>query len=351
MPGQDPPIYYHVLASLRIDCIGGTVYGHRLPSEPALSKRYGVSRTTVRRAIATLIAEGVLESRHGSGTFIRPGSGRTRTIGLIFADSIMKSPRDPYAQQLINNLIRTFAQHGWTLRPAQSAEDMHEHLASERGSIVSACVAALFSTTFENVGLLTKMPVPLVLLDSELHPDVPCIVADNEPGMHLAVERAVELGHRRIVHLAGPDYALSGRERLVGFQHAMHRAGLELRDGDIRHGVFDIPSGYAAMGAWWTASCRPTAVVCANDLMALGAMNWLDDHGIRPGTDISVIGCDDLLFSELTRPGLATVALDFEAHAQAVLDAIIDVHRPGVRRTRMSLIERGSLQPVRSESV
>lgn len=345
MAVPEPPLHFHVLASLRVDCLGGVAYGHRLPSEPELARRYGVSRTTIRRAIAALIEEGVLDARHGAGTFIRPGSGRTRTIGLLFAESVACDPSDPYAQQLTNYLMRVFAQNGWTLRLAQSVEDMRQRLAAERGSIVSACVGALFSTTFEDFDLLAGLPVPLVLLDSELHAGVPCVVADNALGMRLAVHRVLELGHRDIVHLAGPEYALSGRERLAGFRAVMAEAGREVRDADIRCGTFDFASGYTAMGRWWAEGRRPTAVICGNDLMALGAMHWLADHGLRPGFDVSLVGCDNLLFAALARPGLATVAFDFAAHAQAVLGAVLDVHRPIVHRTPMRLIERPSLGP------
>jgi DNA-binding LacI/PurR family transcriptional regulator len=346
MSAQDPPLYFHVLASLRVDCLGGVAYGHRLPSEPDLAKRYGVSRTTIRRAIATLIEEGVLEVRHGAGTFIRPGAGRSRTIGLIVAEGVAQHPDDPYAQQLINNLMMILAQHGWTLRLARSAEDMRSSLACEHGAIVSACVAAFFGATDDLLHPLAVLPVPLVLLDSELHPDFACIMADNAPGMRQAVQRVIELGHREIVHLAGPDWALTGRERSAGFREAMATAGLTLRDGDITPGAYNVDSGYATMAGWWAAGRRPTAVLCGNDLMALGAMHWLFDHGLRPGIDVSIVGCDNIAFAGLSRPALATIALDFVAHAQAVLDAVLDVHRPCVRRTAMHLIERASLGPV-----
>lgn len=349
MTAADPPLHFHVLASLRVDCLGGIAYGHRLPSEPDLAKRYGVSRTTIRKAIAALTEEGVLEARHGAGTFIRPGAGRSRTIGLIIADGVAQHPDDPYAQQLVNTLMLTLARHGWTLRLASNAEDMRQSLACEHGAIVSACVAAFFGTTDDLLHPLSTMPVPLVLLDSELHPDFSCIVADNIPGMHAAIDRLYGLGHRDIVHLAGPAWALSGRERSEGFIAAMQSHGLPMRDGDIRCGSFDVASGYAIMAGWWMEGRRPTAVVCGNDQMALGAMHWLADQGIRPGHDVSIIGCDNIAFAALARPGLATIALDFAAHAQSVLDAVIDVHRPCIRRTPMRLIERDSLQPARGE--
>lgn len=343
MARTDPPRHLAVLASLRVDCLGGAAYAGRLPSEPELARRYDVSRATIRRAIAALVAEGVLEARHGAGTFIRPGADRARTVGLLISETVAKNPDDPYAQQLVNHLVLTLAARGWSLRLARSAEEMRVGLASEGGAVVSACVAAFYGG--EQLAPLQGMPVPLVLLDSELHPGLPCVLADNRGGMRDAVARLLRLGHRDIAHLAGGSWALSGRERRAAFVDALAAAGLAPRDGRVREGAFDIASGHAGMAALARDGALPTAVVCGNDLMAVGALRWLAEHGLAAGRAVSVVGCDDIAIAGLLRPGLATIALDFAAHAQAVLDAVVDVHRPAVRRTPMRLLERGSLGP------
>lgn len=343
MPASDTPRHLAVLAGLRMDCLSGAAYAGRLPSEPELARRHGVSRATIRRAIAALIAEGVLEARHGAGTFIRPGSDRARTIGLLVSETVAKNPDDPYAQQLVNHLVLTLAANGWSLRLARSAEEMRQGLAVERGAVVSACVAAFYGDA--DLAPLRGMPVPLVLLDSELHPGLPCVLADNAAGVRQAVARLVALGHSDIAHIAGGSWALSGCERRDAFIAAMADAGLPLHEDRIRPGSFDIASGHAGMAALAAAGRLPTAVLCGNDLMAVGAMRWLAEHGHAIGRDVSVVGCDDIAIAGLMSPALATIALDFAAHAQAVLDAVVDVHRPEVRRTRMRLVERASLGP------
>lgn len=340
---QRLPRYLRVLAALRADATGGA-FTHQLPAEPDLAVRYGVSRTTLRRAISSLIDEGVLEARHGAGTFIRPESGRTRTIGLVVAQGMDATPDDPYFQQLVNSLLRAFARHGWTLRLAQNTEDMCLRLAAGRGSSVAACVAAFYGRGNEESSRLASLPVPLVLVDSEPLPQAPCILADNAEGMQQAVARVVELGHRDIVHLGGPDWSPAGRERAAGFRTGMAAAGLALHEGDIRQGHFGRENGYAGMAAFWASPHRPTAVMCGNDLTALGAMQWLVEHGMRPGVEVSVVGCDNLLAAAMARPDLATLGLDFPGHADAVLRAVLDL-APGVRRTPLRLIERASLGP------
>lgn len=342
---QRLPRYLRVLAALRADAVGGA-FGHQLPAEPELAGRYGVSRTTLRRAIAVLIDEGVLEARQGAGTFVRSAPGRTRTVGLLVSPGMLAIGDDAYFQQLLDHLLRVFARHGWTLRLAASTEDMSLRLAAGRGANVAACVAAFFGRGDQGVGLLASLPVPLVLVDSEPLADAPAILADNAEGMRQAVGRLVGLGHRRIVHLCGPDWSPSGRERETGWRAGMAAGGLVPGDGDVVPGHFDPTCAYHAMTAWWHRHEPPTAVVCANDLMALGALHWLVDHGLRPGRDVSVIGCDNLLAASLARPDLATLALDFPAHAEAVYQAVLDLDRPGIRRTPLRLIERASLGPV-----
>lgn len=336
------PRYQAVLATLRVDCLSGA-YVHRLPSEPDLAKTYGVSRTTIRKAIATLVDEGILEPRHGSGTFIRPGSDRRRTIGLLLAESVIASPGDPYAQQLVHHLVLALAEAGWSLRLGRSIAEMGEVLAAEHETIASACVAAFFAAG--HVNDLDDLPLPVVLLDSDPAPGRHCIASDNRMGMEGAVAAVVGLGHRRIGHIHGLDYTLSARERLENFRTAMAAAGLPLEANAIKPGYFDPESGYAAMASWSADGDLPTAVICANDLMAIGAMHWLADHGLQAGREVSIIGFDDLACAALMRPPLATMALDFRAHTRAVLEAVMDVHHPTVRRTPMRLVARTSLGP------
>lgn len=336
------PRYQAVLATLRVDCLSGA-YVHRLPSEPDLAKAYGVSRTTIRKAIATLVDEGILEPRHGSGTFIRPGSDRRRTIGLLLADSVVANPGDPYAQQLVHHLVLALAEAGWSLRLGRSIAEMGEVLAAEHETVASACVAAFFAA--DHVNDLDDLPLPVVLLDSEPVPGRHGIASDNRMGMEAAVAAAVGLGHRRIGHVHGLDYTLSARERLDTFRTAMADAGLPVEAGAIKRGFFDPGSGYAAMAAWAAAGDLPTAVICANDLMAIGAMHWLADQGLKPGREVSIVGFDDLACAALMRPALATIALDFRAHTRAVLAAVMDIHHPTVRRTPMHLVPRASLGP------
>lgn len=340
---QRLPRYLRVLAALRSDVLSGT-FAQRLPAEMELSTRYAVSRMTLRRAISALVEEGLLEPRQGAGTFVRENAGQARSIGLVVTNDLAANPDDPYHQHVVLSLIYACARRGWNLRVSPNVEDMAVRLSSGRGAPVAGCIAIAFPS--DASALLASLPVPIVVIDGEPLPTAPAILPDNLGGTEAAVARLVQLGHREIVHLSGKATTASGRERLQAFLVGMGKAGLPLRDNSVITGHFLVEEGYAAMAAWWSAPVRPTAVLCANDMMAFGAMRWLGEHGITPGRDVSIIGCDGLLVTKLAWPAIATLALDFNAHAEAALQAILEGNRPGIRRTPLQLIERASMGPV-----
>ncbi len=340
-PPDRQPLYQRVLEQLRADVQGGELHT-RLPSEPELALRYRVSRMTLRRAISALVEDGLLESRHGAGTFVSTNAGPARTVALMINPVIDKAADDPYFQQLVSHLLHACARRGWTVRLASSIESMSSRLSSGRGASVAACIAVAFGT--KAVDRLGTIPIPLVLVDSDPLPDVPLVMPDSAAALKAAVLRLAQLGHRRIVHSAGPAYAMTGRERLSEFRSAMKIAGLPMSERTVITGPFDMQHGYSAMAQWGSQPDRPTAVVCANDLMAFGAIHWLTEHGLVVGKDVSIVGCDGLTACSLVWPQLSTLALDFTAFAEAILQAVLD-KRPGIRRIPLVLIERESMGP------
>jgi LacI family transcriptional regulator len=341
-PAVRLPRHLTVAATLRADVQSGR-FGLRLPSEPELAAIHGVSRTTVRRAIHLLVSEGVLDAQHGSGTYVRDAARSQRTIGLIVAQGMAGLSTDPYFQQLAYHLLHACSQAGWTLRLAASSEEMRQRLAAGRNDVVSACVAVFFGRG--TADQLADFPVPLVLLDSDPIPGAPAILADHAEGMRQAVERLVTLGHRRIAHVPLPGYAIAGRERFAAYQTEMAKVGLETLADALGDAHASRERGYAAMGRWWAARQRPTAVICGNDLLALGASDWLREHGLQAGRDVSLIGCDGLLAVQLATPRLATVALDFAAHAAAMVAAVLKPGEVPLRRTPVRLEDAATIAP------
>jgi DNA-binding LacI/PurR family transcriptional regulator len=334
--------YLDILTSLRGDTLAG-IHQQRLPPEVDLARHYGVSRMTLRRAISALIDEGILESRQGSGTYVRTEAQQARIVEVVIAESLNDHPEGPFQQQLMLYLLNAAAQRGWTLRVAPHLADLQARLSTGRASPFSACIAVAYATHHREA--LAQLPVPVVSVDGEPTTSGPTILPDNQRGIATAVTRLRDLGHRRIAHLAGPQSQSAGRERLEGFCAAMTELGLAVDGSSVKPGDFTIEAGQQAMESWWRMPTPPTAVVCANDMMAIGAAHWLLARGLRVGRDVSLVGFDGLPLTKVCWPPLATLEIDFSVHATAVMDAVQHPEAATIRRTPLTLVERPSLGP------
>ncbi|WP_329120343.1 LacI family DNA-binding transcriptional regulator [Streptomyces sp. NBC_01353] len=145
---------------------------------------------------------------------------------------------------------------------------------------------------------------------------VAALAFDNRAGARRLTEHLLTLGHRRIGYVAGPADRTTTRHRLEGHREALAGAGLP--EGPVVHGSYDRGSGYDATLELLRREPSLTAVVAANDTVALGACAALRDRGLRIPDDVSVAGFDDLPFSVDAVPALTTVRLPLqEAGARA----------------------------------
>jgi LacI family transcriptional regulator len=153
-----------------------------------------------------------------------------------------------------------------------------------------------------------RIPTVVVesLMDGEVEGVVPCVVSDNLGGGRRGVDYLVELGHRRIAYIAGAD-SYQNRMRQQGYVEALAEAGLKPSEDLIRIGRWTWQGGHEQVRALMDLPVRPTAVFCANDTMALGAMCALRELGYRVPEDVSVLGFDDIPAAEGSRPALTTV--------------------------------------------
>jgi LacI family transcriptional regulator len=151
--------------------------------------------------------------------------------------------------------------------------------------------------------------VPIVLVNrSDGGHRVSSVVSDDSLGMSLAVDHLTSLEHRRIGHIAGPQNVSTGKFRLDGFKAAMQAAGNDTPDSAIAVAVaFTRAAGRDAARALLDQSPTLTAVVAANDLIALGLYDVLKERGLTCPDDISIVGHNDMPFVDMISPPLTTV--------------------------------------------
>ncbi|MEU1122618.1 LacI family DNA-binding transcriptional regulator [Streptomyces sp. NPDC005899] len=178
---------------------------------------------------------------------------------------------------------------------------------------------------------------------------VAALAFDNRGGARRLTRHLLELGHRRIGYVAGPLERTTTRHRLEGHREALEAVGLRGDEERLTvHGPYDRRSGYEATRELLSRGAEMTAVVAANDTVALGACAAVRDHGFRIPEDISVAGFDDLPFSVDAVPALTTVRLPLaEAGARAGRLAMGKEAPPpgGVATIDAELVERGSTAP------
>lgn len=156
---------------------------------------------------------------------------------------------------------------------------------------------------------LTKVG-PVVLVDEQIPGfDLPSVVADNRRGAREVAEEVIAAGHRRVGIVGGPTGLWTARERLAGYRQALRAAGLDPKTVPVLTGDYRQESGMAIAEDLLTRplSRRPTALLCANDLMAIGALEFCRGAGLAVPGEVSIVGFDDLPVSSVVQPRLTTV--------------------------------------------
>jgi LacI family transcriptional regulator len=170
----------------------------------------------------------------------------------------------------------------------------------------------LIAPTFDQ-DIASKLPkhTPFVSVHANsLMPGVINIESDEEHGAFAMVEHLIAQGHRRIMHIAGPEGFTGADRRVAGYRRALKAHKIRFERSLLVHSMFDAEHGYEAMKKWLRAHAGeplPHAVFGANDGIAIGCMEALAEVGLKVPDDISVAGFDDTLASRGSVPQLTTV--------------------------------------------
>ena len=195
--------------------------------------------------------------------------------------------------------------------------------------------------------------IPIVLAEFKLDdPKTSTILLDYSTGIHAAVRHLAGLGHRAIGFLAGPHSLHSAITRENDFRAAIAAAGLPLQKKWIVECDHMLKGGVAGFEQLRKLASRPTAIVCSNDMTAIGVLRAAYAAGLRVPQDLSVVGLDDIGFAEYTLPPLTTIRLSRAELARAAFEALRmqaeEPDNPKIKREFLvstSLVVRGSTAP------
>jgi DNA-binding LacI/PurR family transcriptional regulator len=167
---------------------------------------------------------------------------------------------------------------------------------------------------------------PVVLVDEQISGmDLPAVVCDSRKGAREVAAHALEQGHRRVAVIGGPPSLWTSQQRLAGYREAFAGAGLDPDSVPVFPGDYRQDTGEKLAATALASDPRPTVLLCTNDLMAIGAMEYCRRVGLRVPEDVSIVGFDDLPVSALLTPRLTTVRQPAHEMGSRAASALFDL--------------------------
>ncbi|MCU4677248.1 LacI family transcriptional regulator [Catenovulum sp. 2E275] len=152
-----------------------------------------------------------------------------------------------------------------------------------------------------------NLPPIVNVCESTAYDGIHKVMVDDEEGARKATQHLIDLGHKRIAVITGNENTTTNANRLAGYRKALRTSGIQIDDKLVMQGNYQIDSGVEQTKKLLLFKDRPTAIFCFCDLMAMGAIKVLHDHGYSVPRDMSVIGFDDIKFAEYTYPAISTI--------------------------------------------
>jgi DNA-binding LacI/PurR family transcriptional regulator len=283
-----------------------------------IAKKAGVSHSTVSRALHSnpLISEETTERIQqiaGEMGYLPSAAARTlKTNRSQVLGVVLSSVDDPFFSEILQGIEEVIQGSGYSLfiaaahRDPEREREIVQTMVEHRTDGVIIC-----STSFseEKSRQFLQYGVPIVVVNNQAAEEFRySIYHDDIDGSQQVTRHLIELGHKRIAYIGN---SISGRitlDRLTGFRQEMESAGLAIPAKYIHEASGGgAENGISVVEHFLNLPDRPTALVCYNDMMAIGVLKGMQQAGIRVPEDISITGFDNIVFSAYTNPPLTTL--------------------------------------------
>jgi LacI family transcriptional regulator len=337
----------------RFGSISETFWRDVLTSLRKLASDLGLSITTVSRALDgygdVAVETREREKQAANATGYRPNSaarrlrkGSSETVALVMPTEPGRF-YEPVFVELLAVLgerlaIRHFDLMLLAARPGAEELAAYRRIIKDRRA--DACVIVRTRRHDERVALLQEAGIPFVCHGrTETKVPYSYVDGDGEAGFREITDRLIGRGHRRIAHLAAPDHLTFAELRARGWHLAMRAANLA--DDLKRTCLATEEAGEAAASELLAGADRPTALICATDRMAIGAVRAVQAAGLVVGRDIAITGHDNIHASGYTHPALTTMELDVRSVGECLADKLFQLLDNGAP------VQPGSVFPLR----
>jgi LacI family transcriptional regulator len=308
------------------------------PTISEVAQEAGVSKATVsavlndKGTVNQSTRERVLEvierlNYRPSSLARRAGADRARSIGLL-----IKETHNPFYADIITSARKRANSEGYTLLVASSEGEYEAERRIFELLRAKDVDGMLVNPVFdENTDLsplfeLKRRNFPLVLLEEIRGVPATVVDIDNVDATHRATKHLLDLGHTRIAHFMGPRYSIHSEQRAAGIRRAYSESSLIFRDELLLPAGSRLEDGYRTGREYFgsmSETDRPTAVICFNDLVAIGLMQALRELDLVVPDDISIVGHDDIDLLNYLPLGLTTIHVPKRDMADVATELLI----------------------------
>ncbi len=289
-----------------------------------------VSKQTVRRVEQAAADLGYVANSMARGL----RTSRSMVVALLVPDIT-----NPVFPPIVRGAEHVLSSAGYTLVLTDTNFDPgteRDQVRAMRGRGVDGFIIATARLESPTLASLAEDGVPTVLVNRRTRSaSLPFVGADDRHGVQLCVDHLVELGHRKIVHLAGPRTTSTAADRADAFQASVmaHRIEAETFEAD----AFTEESGAAVVRGRLEAGSQFTAIVAANDLLAIGAQQALAEHGLSCPEDVSITGYNDIDYVSRLTPPLTTIHVPLRREGELAAEMLLRVIE-GQQDTAMQIL-------------
>ena len=330
----------------------------------------GVSTATVSRALRPETAHMVSDERrkkildladqmhfspNPGARMLRKGANTTLTVVVPLDETIFFSE---FYSRFLSGTLRSAAARGWDvqIRTLSHKQGNFREKIQHIGMDAAGVIYLAEPLNDQQVEQLKGYKRPLIMTKAALpttvdvpHMGLPVVGVNNHAGAKSAISLVQQLGHKKIGLLLGPNESRDATERKAGYLEVIHNSDLDVRPEWIIEGAFNVEGGRSLMEQLLKCNELPTAICCASDEIAFGAISVMQLAGYRCPEDISVVGFDDGFWATMCRPSLTTVRQPLADMAERAVVAILEAagskgkaHPPQPAELPTSLVIRDS---------
>ena len=278
----------------------------------------GVSTATVSRVlnenprVNPEMARRVKEAIAELGYRPSPAARTLRTQQSRVWALLIPDVRNPFFTEMVRGIEDVAYTAGYSLILCNTDEDSEKERTYLELALAERVTGIILAPTHPPTSSLAEVienDVPIVTVDRKVDGyDLDHVVVNNVAGAEQAVEHMLECGYGRLGCISGPLETTTGQERLAGFRRGIERNGAQVDDSLVQVGDFREASGTRAMERLLQLDRPPDAVLVANNLMTLGALEAVLNAGFRIPDQIAIIGFDDSPWNVLSRPSITSIA-------------------------------------------